>query len=242
MEFVDVLTAMDAVLVTLRHRTPVDDAFRVLLSGDANFQPSCLCAQGRGHPAREGLWSALLMQHGLRLPNPSSLGAVSRRVSLLCYGKPVEVRRGDTLHSCTPGRSIDLTAASWDMEVQLLLHNGVHCKENSACATAHCKDFCRSDHFLQESRVGELRGWGRIEEVLPSFPKRWLLPECWKPGLDAFGPCLTRLAELLEGPLASACADRTLVQRECSKALAAGLCRDVAQLFRQRSKGMLCQW
>jgi hypothetical protein len=72
------------------------------------------------NPAREGLWNPLLVKHGMRLLNPSSLGAVAHRVALLCYGKDVEVKRGDTLHSCTPGKSIDLTAASWGLNESAL--------------------------------------------------------------------------------------------------------------------------
>jgi hypothetical protein len=200
-EFVSTVSMIDATIAVLRSRLQEGKDLYVVLSGDANLQPSMLSDSGRAHPSREGMWSTLLVKHGLRLSNPSSLGATAHRVPLLCYGKEVKVKRGDTLHSCTPGRTIDLTAVSCSLQEHYLLHNGVHCKEGFACTAMHCKDFCRSDHFLQETRVMDVKAEAQGDGVLPSFPRRWSESPAWRQGLDVFTPCLSRLTNIVDSCL-----------------------------------------
>eukprot|EP00435_Cladocopium_sp_Y103_P034642 s2414_g9.t1 len=165
--------------------------YPLLLMGDANLQPSSLGKGRDPKPQREALWEQVLRKLGLTLLNPAYSGEPASAVSLPLRHRVVHVCPCDT-HHCNGGpgtsRAIDLVISSPEIFVDILIHNGVHCK-NSGCSWDLCVEFTKGDHFLIEVQLPEISVSGDRSA--------WQEEELWKHGVQAASPCLDAFMNLL---------------------------------------------
>ena len=73
---------------------------------------------------------------------------------------------------------IDLTASSPDVDVDLTVHNGVHCGGVESCEWTNCVEYAGGDHFLQALLV-RLGGKLDYAAAAPMFPLAWCDASRW---------------------------------------------------------------
>ena len=168
----------------LQMRTMVGEAAGVciLVLGDINVEPAELGAAEALFAARRKRWTSLMQSQGVTLANPAAQGNMSHKVWLPIRQKTVDVGTGCTHHCSGRSRSIDVIGYTGRMDVQVLVHNGVHCKGAGACDWQQCVEYTLGDHFLLEacirdadvesSEAGSLR-----------MPRWWQDMARWEKGL-----------------------------------------------------------
>ena len=171
----------------------------LLISGDANVQPSCLGKGPDPKPAREQALLAVMRKWSLTLCNTPSCGEAPIEISLPRRRKKVWATSCDT-HHCNGGpgasRALDLFFASPGIATTLMVHNGVHCKNN--CTWDDCNEFTGGDHFLIEAAFED----HVIEAPAPaevSLPAHWHEPALWEHGLNCARGVLTAFESLSDG-------------------------------------------
>ena len=60
----------------------------------------------------------------------------------------IRIREGSTHHGLTVGRSIDIVLAGQAVDIEMKIHNSVHCAGGEGCSWPVCLEYTRGDHFL----------------------------------------------------------------------------------------------
>ena len=137
----------------------------ILLSGDANFQPFCICRVRDPKPQREATFQSVLSALNAVVVNPICEADDTVPLQLPLRNKTVRVRSCDTHHCCGgsgASRAIDLICTSSCLPAEVCIHNGVHCK-GLRCTWDLCIEYTRGDHFL-------------IKTLLPNASVSFLTP------------------------------------------------------------------
>jgi hypothetical protein len=173
------------------HASEVEPA--ILLTGDANLQPSTLGA-GPDLAQKDIRWISFLSAWTLALRNPSLAGQVPLSVYLTARDRSVMVRPGDTHHGSGNSRAIDLIAASESVVPEVQIHNGVHCSQHGPCVWSKCVDYTLGDHFLV-SLVLHSCLIHCCHGASNPLPRRWLDQNLWSEGLNAASDAMRTLSE-----------------------------------------------
>ena len=117
-------------LAVLRSRTPSTSEFHLLLVGDINVEPAELggCdAQGTNRRRR---WSLFLEANKLSMRSPASNSQETEEVYLPIRGRTILLGSGSTHHCQGKARAIDVVASTVNNEVDVSVHNGLHCRRD----------------------------------------------------------------------------------------------------------------
>ena len=147
------LNGLGADLVELRARTPSSSDFRLLLIGDINLEPSELGGSGTLGSNRRRRWSMFLGENGLVMRSPASNSQETHEVHLPLRDRFVRVGNGCTHHCPGKAGAIDVVASTPNNEVDVLVHNGLHCKHAGSCSWPLCVEYTLGDHFLVQASV-----------------------------------------------------------------------------------------
>jgi hypothetical protein len=104
---------------------------------------------------------------------------------------PGSTRHG---HRGSPGRAIDLAASSVGLQLEVTVHNGLHC--GGECAMADCSEYTGSDHFLITGTIPAFAPY-RVEDGgadATRYPKEWLQEDTWREVLAKVRPQLLSFA------------------------------------------------
>ena len=61
--------------------------------------------------------------------------------------------KASTRRDCHVGRAIGLVLATTDLQVEVKVHNGIHCTAESECTWGECLEHTMGDHFIIEAEV-----------------------------------------------------------------------------------------
>ncbi|CAE7246984.1 unnamed protein product [Symbiodinium natans] len=185
------LAGIDADLLHLQQQSALPF---VILTGDANMQPSSLGKGPDPKPARDKALSAFMHKWSFDLCNTGQSDDPPVPVALPRRKKTIWAASSDT-HHCNGGpgtsRTLDLVMASSECPVIVTVHNGVHCK--NTCAWDDCCEFTGSDHFLVEALIDGpcMRAAVPAQIALPSH---WHEPALWEHGLGCAKGALASLS------------------------------------------------
>ena len=187
----------DALELSNRFSSLSGEAPRILLSGDANFQPFCICEERDPKPLREATFRRVLSALKAELANPCSGATSVSPIWLPLRSKTVHVRCSDTHHCCGASgasRAIDLICASACLRVEVCIHNGVHCK-GLGCTWDLCVEYTKGDHFLMEAHLLDT-SVSCVAPAAVSLPCHWHEESLWEHGISRASRCLSSLTSV----------------------------------------------
>ena len=175
----------------------------ILLSGDANFQPFCICRVRDPKPQREATFQGVLSALNAVVVNPICEADDTVPLQLPLCNKMVHVRSCDTHHCCGgsgASRAIDLICTSSCLPAEVCIHNGVHCKGLS-CTWDLCIEYTRGDHFLIETLL-PIASVSFLTPATVSLPSHWREESLWEHGISRASRCLSSLTSVFQWALA----------------------------------------
>jgi len=185
-------------LEELRRRRGPGPLKRVLIMGDMNMQPDVLGGQREPRRQRHKHWKKLCETWNLALHNPQLQPDIVQEVELQSRSRWVRACWGCTRHGGGVGRAIDLVVATPDVNLEMIIHNGLHCGGPEACDWPTCTDYARGDHFLIELRLGAWLGTQGQVEASARFPKAWRDGARWAQALPQAAPLFRAFASAVE--------------------------------------------
>ena len=125
---------------------------------------------------RRKKWIWFRRKWDLQLHNPSLQSEVVE-VELPLRRSTIRIREGSTHHGLTVGRSIDIVLAGQAVDIEMKIHNSVHCAGGEGCSWPVCLEYTRGDHFLITVDIlFDVARWGGSCQ---SFPGKWQDAERW---------------------------------------------------------------
>ena len=146
--------------------------------GDFNFQPIAITGARDPSKRRHNTWTLIHKKLACETGGePILLNPLRQHAASVKQTSTSSVPRWAT--QSDGNRGIDLCSSSRSLEgmVELILHNGVHCREEGRCNDEQCIRLCNSDHWGLEI---VLRVSGAFQQERPEPPKKCRSHEHWQ--------------------------------------------------------------
>jgi hypothetical protein len=208
-------------LDTIRSMNNQAEPASVLLLGDINVEPAEMGGRDASTASRRILWTRFLEEHRLMLCNPMVDADAQHKVWLPLRQKYVQVGTGATHHCSGQARGLDIVGCTEDLDVDVMVHNGVHCKTHGQCTWDECVEYTAGDHFLVEANV-KSAGISIDLEGSRRMPGWWTDASRWEKGLGEAQFIFDSMDSLLEK--------------------LQGACGPTAEGFDVRLKRLHCSW
>ena len=176
------LEGLQSDIDSLKSRVHEYKEFHVVLLEDMNVGPTELGGHDVAMAGRRRLWSKIITTNNLVLANPLAMSDQPQDVWLPIREKHVQVGYGCTHHCPGRGKAIDIVASLGQVAVQLIVHNGLHCKHSGDCNWDACTEYTCGDHFLVEGLIENVHV-DAVEAASSRMPHWWNDLGSWEKGL-----------------------------------------------------------